>query len=71
MNRSIRNILWVAVPMAVGFLIAQYVAGVWSVTYTIAMFACIGIFLCLIVGKFIRKIIYFPINLIRKVLFRL
>lgn len=71
MNYSMRKIMWIAIPMVFGFLIAQYFSGVWSETHTIVLFASAAIFVCLVVGKFIRKIIYFPIRLIRKVLFRL
>lgn len=71
MSYSTRRILLIAIPMVFGFLIAQYLSGVWSETYTMALFVCAGLSACLIVGKFIRKIIYFPIKLIRRVLFRL
>lgn len=71
MSYSIRKILWVAVPMVFGFLIAQYLSGTWSSTCTIALFASCGIFVCLVIGKILRRIIYFPAKIIRKVLFRL
>lgn len=68
---TIRKILWVAVPMVLGFLLAQYLSGVWSETYTIVLFVACGIFAGLIIGKAIRKIIYFPVKLIRKMVFHL
>ena len=71
MKRTMRRVLWVLIPIVVGYLIAQYLGGQWTETHAIALTICAVIFLCLAVGKFIRKIIYFPINLIRRVLFRL
>ena len=71
MNRTMRRIFWILIPMVFGYLIAQYVGGQWTDTHAMVLIASIGIFLCLVVGKVVRKIIFFPINIIRRVLFRL
>ena len=66
-----RKILGTASTIAIGYLIAQYFAGVWTNTHLLALVTCVAILIMLFLGRVIRRIIFWPINLIRKVLFRI
>lgn len=68
MRFLMRKILWMLAFVVMSYMVFLFTTGQFQQEYMSVVMVCAGVIIVLAIGKLWRKILYFPIRLIRKVL---
>lgn len=64
-----RKLMYMLDLMAIGYLVAQYFIGQFTDVHFVLLAACLTLLVIMAFAKLIRKIIYWPIRVIKKIIF--
>jgi hypothetical protein len=64
-----RKLMYMLDLMAIGYLVSQYFIGNFTDVHFMCLIACVALLLIMAFAKFIRRIIYWPIRMIKKIIF--